>query len=375
MFINTLALSKIWFVGNVFPINQITTKKIKKETSKYLWQSNHAEPVKREILNLPTYKGGLGILDVQNQCLALRIKHIFNILENANPHHLHYVQKYILAYSLTNFAKKSYPKWMFLTRNDSPKSLEPNPYYYKDIIDTLKKHNTIFNLTQKSSKHIYNHLTNGNAKTPIHRIERLWEEKLQRNLHWPQIWQRNFVSYAQGPSKNTLWRIYTDSLPTLEKLKKWRKNRGKGNDHCKTCHKQETTLHPFIFCPVARNVWKNFKIMFEKLLIKKKFNTVDTLFQIITEELPPKNNLAKILTTVTNIITTELWKARNARVMENKIITPGKIKENIKKEIKYLWQTHYSKYKRENKVEMFHQLFSINNAISLNNTPDLTFTI
>ena len=374
IYINTLALSKVWFTANLFPASKTTEKEIKKQISVYLWQSDYAEPVKRKILNLPASKGGLGILDVAQQCLALRTKHLLQIQELEPPHESVFFQKYLLAMSLSGLANTKYPQWRFFAKNDFPKTLNSPPFYYRDVIENLKNNLTIFELKPKSTKNIYQHLTNAQNNRDIENTEKKWNAIFQKVLPWKRIWERSFNSHAQGPSQNTPWRLLHDSLPTLEKVKNWKKNRGRGCTSCKTCNLSENTLHPFLFCKKARTVWTAFRKIYETLLPQKKFNIVHSIFYINIETLPQHSPLAKLVTTITNVIITELWRSRNLREKENKSETGTKVIENIKREIKYICKMKYNKYARENEVEKFHKTFSINNAIIDANNLSLMFT-
>ena len=374
IYVNTLALSKVWFVANFFPASKTTEKEIKKQISVYLWQSDYAEPVKRKILNLPASKGGLGILDVTQQCLALRTKHILQIQEREHPHESVFFQKYLLALSLSSLAANKHPQWLFLTKNDFPKTLNSPPFYYKDVVDNLKNNLPILDLKPKTTKNIYLHLTNAHNNRDIELTERKWNATFQKILPWKRIWECSFNSYAQGPSQNTSWRLLHDSLPTLEKLKNWKKNRGRGDMLCKTCNLTENTLHPFLFCKKARTVWKSFKKLYETLIPEKNFNAVHAIFYKNIEDLSKNDLKAKLVTTITNTIITELWRSRNMRLKENKSETAAKVIENIKREIKYICKMKYNKYERENEVEKFHKTFSINNALIHANNPSLVFT-
>ena len=179
--------------------------------------------------------------------------------EQENSHESCYIQNYFLAHHLTKRANTKYPQWLILTRNNFPKSLNEVPFYYKDVIETVRSNDKIFETKTKSAKNIRAHLTNANENQNIQKIQMAWDARLQKSLPWTKIWERSFKSYASGPNKNTLWRALTNSLPTWEKIQGWRKNRGRGNANCKSCGAVENTLHPLIHCTKARSVWKAFK--------------------------------------------------------------------------------------------------------------------
>ena len=125
-----------------------------------------------ETENFPALKGGLGILDVGQQCLALRTKHLLQIQELEPPHKSFFFQKYLLAMSLSGLANIKYPQWRFFTKNDFPKTLNSLPFYYRDVIESLKNNLPIFELKPKSTKNIYLHLTNAQNNRDIENTEK-----------------------------------------------------------------------------------------------------------------------------------------------------------------------------------------------------------
>ena len=70
---NTLLTSKLWYVATILdiPINIIA--KINKTIFTYIWE-NKTELIRRDSISLPTKTGGLGLLDVETQAHALKIK-------------------------------------------------------------------------------------------------------------------------------------------------------------------------------------------------------------------------------------------------------------------------------------------------------------
>ena len=152
IYVNTLALSKVWFVANFFPASKTTEKEIKKEISVYLWQSHYAEPVKRKILNLPASRGGLGILDVTQQCLALRTIHILQIQEREHPHESVFFQKYHLALSLSSLAANKHPKWLFFNQKQLSQNFKQSAFLLQRRARKSKKQSTHFRFEAKNNK-------------------------------------------------------------------------------------------------------------------------------------------------------------------------------------------------------------------------------
>ena len=76
---NTLILSKLWFIVILFPIPKDLIPKVNKIIFGYLWKGSAAEPIAREILFLPRDRGGLRILVPLIQGQALWIKYLIQL--------------------------------------------------------------------------------------------------------------------------------------------------------------------------------------------------------------------------------------------------------------------------------------------------------
>ena len=83
--LNTLTLSKLWYIGSVLPVSTATggaldfdtenlVDSIEKTCFDYLWQGRTNHPISKETIWLPVRKGGLGVLNIKWQCLSLKIK-------------------------------------------------------------------------------------------------------------------------------------------------------------------------------------------------------------------------------------------------------------------------------------------------------------
>ena len=78
LIINQILLSKLWYIGQIYK-----TPKYIKRISEFLWEGKKIHP-HRHLLQLRIWKGGLGILDVDNQLYSLKIKWIQRLLHSTN---------------------------------------------------------------------------------------------------------------------------------------------------------------------------------------------------------------------------------------------------------------------------------------------------
>ena len=100
--INTLILSKLWFIANVFPIPKDLIPEINKIVFGYLWKGSAAEPMARETLFLPRDRGGLGILVPLIHSQALRIKYLLQLGKKDNTNIWTYLGRYWVSSKIHN---------------------------------------------------------------------------------------------------------------------------------------------------------------------------------------------------------------------------------------------------------------------------------
>jgi len=79
--LNATVLSKLWYLAALFPIPPNALKTLNKTVFSFLWDYQSPEPLKRDTLFHPCAVGGLGLLHPGVQSEALRLKHLFNIVD------------------------------------------------------------------------------------------------------------------------------------------------------------------------------------------------------------------------------------------------------------------------------------------------------
>ena len=118
LIINTILLSKLWYVCTVFPLPKDLLQEINKIIYTFLWNNKNPEPVARETLFLPRERGGLGILVPSIESQALRTKYLLQLGKENNTNIWTYLGRYWVASKIHNFT----PEWNFPKRNTYPKN-------------------------------------------------------------------------------------------------------------------------------------------------------------------------------------------------------------------------------------------------------------
>ena len=82
--LNSLILSKVTFLNNVFPITTTLQRKIENIIFKHIWQFHKTEPIARKTLFLPKHQEGIGLIHPQHHSLPIRLKHFLKLKEKTN---------------------------------------------------------------------------------------------------------------------------------------------------------------------------------------------------------------------------------------------------------------------------------------------------
>ena len=83
LIINQILLSKLWYIGQIYTIPKYIKKEIEKRMYEFLWEGKKIHPP-RHLLQLPIWKGWLGILNLDTQLNSLKVKWIQRLLHPTN---------------------------------------------------------------------------------------------------------------------------------------------------------------------------------------------------------------------------------------------------------------------------------------------------
>lgn len=159
--LNTMILSKITFLSNIFPIPTHTLIQIETKIFKNIWPFTTKEPIARKTLYLPKIQGGIGLLEPQKHGLAMRLKHFLLLKDEQNQESWALFLKYYLATTLYKLHKI----FRYLISNNLLKTDYPKiTFYVKDIITFIKKHPSILD-AQRKSKILYQEIIKLEYKT------------------------------------------------------------------------------------------------------------------------------------------------------------------------------------------------------------------
>ena len=388
--LNTVILSKVWYLATVIPMPENTFKEIEGILRDFIWTDDRYRNIKLAHFYLPISKGGLGLLHPKHQSAALRLKYFFYITDkNKDAVWLKYA-RYWLTYRLNKYKNKD---WDFLLKIKCAKynatlppistddidntihisywdSMGIFPYHYKNMLNMYITpfYNELVNLPQYSTKQIYNKLILIHYKDHQINTEYTWNVTFKMKIPWHIIWSHNYSSYAIGPCQDVLYKLLHNAHTNRAKQTKYRgKKTSRISPYCKSCSKRNTnkledTLHIFARCPNAIEIWKFYKITYHKLLPGKPYiyENVALTLNLVYHKIPKQNK--KLALTLTTIILSEIWRSRNKHERENIKPNTKKTISRINIQLTNIIKAHYNEHKQKDTLDMFSDRFTTNEA-------------
>ena len=179
--INTIILSKVWYIAHTYPLPIKYCKLINKENFPYLWNSKY-NPIRREVLHQSKLSGGLEIKNVffkaQSIMSSTFLKQFMKPDENC-------ILKYYCAIRLNPL----------LDIIDLPPKVSfVNPEYYNGPINIIRKLKRIRNFPNINSKIIY--------ETMLPMCQPIIQDKI--NLNWNLTWKNLNVKFVNIYERNTV---------------------------------------------------------------------------------------------------------------------------------------------------------------------------
>ena len=279
--LNTMTISKVTFLSNVFPIPKQIQGQLDKYIFQNIWQFFKKEPIARKTLYLSKNQGGIGLIQTEHHSMTMRIKHFLKLKEETNQETWITLTRYNLASILYQLHKDF--KYMIsnkLIKTDRPKI----QFYYEDIINYVKKQTHILNL-QNNSKIIYKQIIQNQYNLYTLTGQAFWNQYLTQ-IQWDPIWKNTFYSYNWPENNNILYYLLHYATKTNDQIYRWTNQKHLKTPKCKLCEKTENINHLFIHCKRNKKIWNHFQKYYTKLT-KKEYTPLQHILTQSTISLPP----------------------------------------------------------------------------------------
>ena len=360
--LNTMALSKIWFLASVIHIPAWAITTLESHIFKFLWDTAGPEPIARKTLYLPISRGGLGLLHPICQNLALLLKYFLQIVDPTDTSPWLSYGRYWMASRLP----KHHPEWRFLSANSVPKfnGTDP-PIFYQHLYTLLTTHiRPITALPSPTTHDLYQILHTATYRLHTIAAQDTWDRIFPTPLPWARLWQNNYASFNVGTPQDVLFKIMHDCLPTGHRLARNMSGRGGYNSRCHTCdHAVETILHLFARCPIPNQLWARYAPVYSALQPNHVFHYESAVLSINVLAANTSNATRKLLLTITHAILYEIWTLRNKCRYDHIAPNLERSLQTISANLTFILKTHFTHHSYQNSLPLFQKQFCINRAI------------
>ena len=226
LIINSLILSKVWYVAHTLHLSKIVAKKLNASIFQYLWSGMY-QPIKRDTLCLPKKEGGLGV---------------HNIIEKANSLLSSSCLKEVLnGVGLSRYYCAIRLSYMVDSGHLDEVCYCP-PEHYSIAIDCIRK--------------VYNH-----KKFPLIKSNDIYKILLPNGKpsveinyplnDWVKIWENVNNILIGVEERNFIYRYIHETLATNQRLYMLKI---RDNESCERCGDPENAFHIFYFCKTIKCV-------------------------------------------------------------------------------------------------------------------------
>ena len=374
LLLNSVALSKIWFLSTVIAIPNWALRTLESHLFKFLWDDKGVEPIQRNTLYRPLHEGGLGLLHPKRQNIALRMQFFLHLTDPNDCTPWTYFGRYWMASTLPKF----HPPWSFLTANNVPKynGTDP-PIYYKQLRNLLQLFlPDIVQLCPPSSKLLYKIFHAFHYRDHVIPATLYWDRIFTRSLPWYALWRLPYESYATGKPHDLLFKIFHNSLPTGVRIHRNLTGRQYYHPMCASCPQcPESILHLFTQCPHAIRLWRHYALPYALLHPPSSNSLPALMLSLNAVEPPPLPLVRKLLLTINTYILAEIWSARNRMKFEHIHPNFARSVTAINYNLEFCIRTHFKSHLATNTLPTFENHFCIATALCYVSRQALVFTL
>ena len=284
--INSLILSKVWYVAHTYPLLKKHSNFINKEIFEYLWQSK-LNPIKRDVVYQDKTKGGLGVLNVfiksQSIIASTFLKQFLASQENNS------FLKYFCAIRINP---------IFNIRELPENVCYISPWYFNEIIVNIRKCLHMKHFPCIKAADMYKFLL-PDSKPAV-------QDK--HSLNWEKIWPRTTFKYVNLHERDVHFKYLHGILPTKLRLFQMKQI---NCQMCPNCNIVEDNNHMFLKCKKVKQISDYFKIILSNVCTIEHVNLESMLY--LDLKLKTKRQLNTAIILIVHYIST-IWYNRGRNV-------------------------------------------------------------
>ena len=251
---NTLLLSKAWHIGRVFLPDKSTIRRLDALVFPYIWQPNR-ELIGRINMKLPFEKGGVNLIPVDTQCIALQLQDFLKIGDDAGPSWVHFT-RYWLGDRVGSLLKE----WKKLKSNSLPKHvIGEKPLHHREILPhALEVFPKICPRTS-TAQSIRKQIQKKDSLTETAVKARRYIQNLIPTVKicWKSMSKHVYGLAAPAKHCDIRFRITHNAILSNSNMARWQHTGRKVCPKCVKCGEIEDTLHVFLcrsFAPLRFDI-------------------------------------------------------------------------------------------------------------------------
>lgn len=229
-FVNTKILSKIWYIGQILPVNDTIAARVMAAVGWYLWRGGIFR-VGISVTTLPPRKGGLGVVDVGTKCRALLIRRTLKIYDE----HPHSALRAVIN------ANRPFSLEAPVNLSAVPHKLNHIRRFFLDTSYLRRQTNTLRN---KTTAEIYTLMNDNGSRNRM--------ETKYAQIRWDKVWKNINNKFLDTDIRSTWYKVVNETIATKEKLHRIKLA---DTDKCRDCDLIDTLQHRCI-CGENTKIWE-----------------------------------------------------------------------------------------------------------------------
>lgn len=309
LLVNSLALSKLWYLLSHAQIPPDVVKSINKVIYAFVW-SKKREWLARSSVTQKSCHGGLGVVDITRKASSLHFLWVKRLLLHSTLPWTTFFRQY-----LTRAFPGRTVHQILLLRHPPKYALDALPPFYRSVMTAwfslprsfeggnyivYRSTHSFVVLNEVSAQFVYAALSS--AQRTQHRcVEKYRGWGLQ--VDWRTVWLNLHLWRFVRPARDTSWLIAHGILPTADRLLAL----GMPVDPLCDCGQRETLIHLFFDCPFATHALTWYSALLRRFTISSPALTAaEALLGF-----GPSTKLPPIFSCLLGLIRHQLWVSRN----------------------------------------------------------------
>ena len=296
---NSMMASKLWYVGAIKTISKELLRQFNVNLNEFIWQGGMCL-IRRPVLELPDYSGGVGLINIELKLKAFLIRHIVQYFVG-DFHPWKAFAKYWIELDIWKYDPQ-------ITHLSGPHSLD-KPEFYKVAVSCFRTFRDSFPLIpfpQLTVKKIYELLLSQRDEKPNIEFQLVGTNRQQFVTYYKSV----CAPYVGHLERDIAYKVLHGVLPTLDRLFKY--NIVNITTCCLCRVWPESLSHIFISCPVVRDTREFLQSVFFKLC-NHRLKLTDKLIRFNFLNIPGLNTASKrLFITLLFIYRRAVWLKRNA---------------------------------------------------------------